>query len=377
MKSAIIFICYHPGSLPDYDSLRKIDNNASESVLVICRHPYASDEIVEVYSQKFDHTIILPDIDYETNILKGLIRCYSFLRGFRNRMDPILKDIDRFFIFSDCSAYLPVNALISDLKRNKKCKSLISMRQDYNHEQHHNILKTARSRVYTSLLELYPVYAHMVFSYEYVTEPRDRIISLVSPYMNLYASFEQGGVPVHFICRPLVERNDSQRNTVIFYSDTNLDGAYRYSKEEFEWRLEQFFEVFASYYENCRIIFKPHPQDGGRVMCGMNHLQYELYNGRLTSQMHLDLNIRDVRACYSASSSSLLYSASLGIPSYTLYRYLEFNGEYPRAYFDNNTVRQNPFLYNLRSLAEIGIIDTLSVKTAGAAIENVWDDVLK
>jgi len=379
MQIGLIFISYHPGSLPDYDYIARIDHQESKCILIICRHPYTSDEIIQFYSQKFNRTIILPDIHYEPNIVRGFVKYHQFMKNFRKEIEPAVRDMEYYHIISDCSAYLPVNALLSELTKNEKCRNLISLREDHDFGSSPNILKTLRSRLYTALLGLYPVYDHQIFSHMYYREPRDKIVKIVSPYVKNRGlrNFGNADIPIYYIYKNPVERNHGEKKTVIFYGDTQLDNFHDLSKEEFKKRLQRFFLHLAQHYRNCKIVCKPHPQDQGKVMMGIENISYELYSGSLTSQMHLDLFANEVRACYSVSSSSLLSSAAMGIPSYTLYQYLDFKGEYPNAYFENDEIRENPFLYNVKDLSEMGIIDNLTVEPKEEEPQKIWNEALK
>jgi hypothetical protein len=111
-------------------------------------------------------------------------------------------------------------------------------------------------------------------------------------------------------------------------------------------------------------------------MGGMEELEYEIYGGGLTSQMHLHAIIDRVRACYSVASTSLLHSASLGIPSYTLYKYLEYRGAYPRTFFESDIAQRQPFLYNIDTIEDIGIIDANSVEYTTDDSMDQWHEIM-
>ena len=363
MKNGIIFLTYHPGSLSEYDYIWQAIKENATCVLIICMHPYINEEIITTYSRKCKHCIILPDINYKTNIIIGLKEYFSFIRQFKKKIQPILANIDKFHIISDCSAYFPINALLTELRTNKKCRNLISIREDYSFKKKINFLKTMRSWVYTLILKMHMVYAHRTYSYMYINEPRDKIIRLLSPYEKNIRKSEQNikYIPIYNVYKTIQRKTGVEKNIVIVYSDRQLDHLYDLSKQEYEKRLKLFFIYLSRYYEDFIIICKPHPKDRGQVMSGLQNIAYELYSGKLTSQMHLNMNAERVKACYSVSSLSLLYSSALGIPSYTFYHYLEFNGEYPISYFENDNVRKNPFLYQIRQINEIGAIDSLNV----------------
>jgi len=65
---------------------------------------------------------------------------------------------------------------------------------------------------------------------------------------------------------------------------------------------------------------------------------------------------------YSVASTSLVYASSIGIPSYSLFKYLGYDEDANlRIMFDSLTAKQNPFLYNLSTLEEIGRIDGMYI----------------
>jgi len=165
---------------------------------------------------------------------------------------------------------------------------------------------------------------------------------------------------------------------IIIYGDTTVYEAFGCSLpyEIYVAKLTLFFNLLSQHYKECRLIYKPHPSDQSKVMPGLEYIKYELYNGILVSEMHLEQNIHRVKACYSIASTGLLYSAPKGIPSYTLYRYLEFNSEYPRAFFENENVCENPFLYHIKLVDEIGAIDSINVSPVENDYGDDWSELL-
>jgi len=363
----------------DYDFFREIDKGRSLCILIMCQHPYVTQEIIDLYSEKYDDVIVLNDIQYAKNIIKGFSKYYKFLANFNKWINPILAHIDSFNIISDCSAYLPVNALICTLKKNKKCKKLISIREDYCVNTSIRIPSTLLTMLYTKVLGLYPVRAHKKLAYLYKKEPRDIIMKLISPYERRIDKKKplNNSALSFYIVKPALERDISNTNIILFYSDRNLsEYGSSLSSEEHKNRIRNFFVQLSKRYKNYKIICKPHPLDQGNVMDGMENVEYELYKGGLSSQMHLHININNIRACYSVASTSLLYSASLGISSYTLYKYLEYNNEYPKGFFESEKAKQSSFLYNINNLDEIGIIDNISVEhTLVESVDN-WHEIM-
>ncbi|MBN2121163.1 MAG: hypothetical protein JW734_08960 [Candidatus Omnitrophica bacterium] len=365
-SSALIFISYHPGSLIEYEQIKNKQPKKKANILIICDHPYLNQEIIDLYSKRFDRVIILPLIRYQPNILSGFFRLWRFHKLFRKEIASILEAISEYDIISDCSAYLPVNVLISELRRDVKFKRLVSIRQDRRYNLDIDIFRTALAFIYIFFFRLSLVWVHRVHKYTYCREPRDEIILFRDKFFEKHLSKEvkPRSAPVAYLTWPLRSRG-SFEDTVIFYSDIDFrSDASILSEEEFRKRLMIFFKKFAEVYKNCRIICKPHPSNIRGILPGLEQVKYELYQGGLISQMHLEQLIRNVRACYSISSTSLLYSAQRGIASYAMYKYLGFGGIYPRVYFETDFVKDNPFLYALTSIEEIAAIDSLDAESA-------------
>lgn len=378
-KRALIFILYHPATLTLYDQLCEVDLDRSLRILAICGHPHVNKEIIDHYRVKYDHIINLPHVKYEKNIFAGLLKYHNYMTIFKKEVHPILKNCTNFNVISDCSAYLPVNALISNLRKDRKFKNLISTQT---HDIHDKtcLLQTMHTLFYTFTLGLQHVYFDKTYSYLYYKEPYDKVIFLVSPYRkfisNIYS--KKTAIPFHLIHHAYkTSKNNDYRNIIIFYSDMNLQDFHNLSNQEFEERFKNFLLALYEHYNNCRIICKPHPVDDGRLMNAFESIQYELYKGQLTSQVHLDLHLNHIKACYSITSTSLLYSAAMGIPSYTCYKYMDFNGSYPGSIFESEEVRQDPFIYNIQSLNEIGVIDNIKVKPVSDDCESNWDSILQ
>jgi hypothetical protein len=378
-KTALLFISHHPSCLPKYDYIRRIYKNYF-SILLFCSHPYLNSEIIGLYSKDFDHVLVLPDTKYELNILRAGLSLYRFLKNFRNKVKPIMDAHDAFIIFTNFSAYLPVNAILSRLMRNNKCKQYIGIGEAPEFKMDIDILRTLYLLFFTSIFRLIPVYYHRRLSYLYVLEPRRRILRFNNPFMRIehFKRYDSKLNPLYHVFEPIVEQLGFERNIIMIYGDTSVYEAYRCSlpRETYIEKLTLFFNLLSRHYKGYRLIYKPHPSDQSKVMPGLESINYELYKNALISEIHLEQNIQQVKACYSVASTGLLYSASKGIPSYTLYQYLEFNGEYPRAFFENENGCENPFLYHIKRFDEIGAIDAISISPVKNNDRDEWSRLL-
>lgn len=369
MKKAIVFVTYHPGALYRCEHIGSMCKDKFTSILIACWHPYSNSDIIGHYAGKFDHVIMLPDLKYELNVVRMGSKIKQFIVDFKRQLDIVLSGIDSFYIVSNSSAYLPVNILLSRLRRNTKCAGSIKATDDADRVvvdvRDVDVLRTAYYLLCSMIFGMYPVYHHKKLYFLYFRDPVDKVLMYKSPYVPKRGSMRRGDgkKPVYDMPEPAGRRSDRKKETVIIYGDTNVYGepGTDLPREVYNERLSRFFRALAKYYSGCRLIYKPHPLDNGKIMPGLEGVGIELYEGRLISQLHLDMNSDDVRACYSVASTSLLYSASRGVPSYAFYGFVGYKREYPRVFFENEDMKANPFLYTISRCEEIGAIDSRDV----------------
>ena len=147
--------------------------------------------------------------------------------------------------------------------------------------------------------------------------------------------------------------------------------------EERSRRTEDFLRRLAEHYTAQAIVCSPHPLDKGVPVDEMGAVKYTLSDQSLLTQMYLQLNRHRVKACYAVSSTSLLYSSSVGIPSYPLYKYLGYaeDGNL-NIFFDGPAARKNPYLFNIAGLEDIGRIDDLEAEPARDDSSAAWDGLM-
>lgn len=379
MSKAIIFISYHPQHLVDYASLCNIDGKRSLHILIICKHPYLTDAFVDQYSIRFDHTVIFPDIDYDINIFTGFLALKRFKKQYSVTVEPLLRGVNSYRVVSCCSAWLPVNALLTALCRNQKFDGLFTACEHIKAQIKINYPRTLITLLYSLAFGLRFVYSDMIFGYHYKNNPWNGVLRFVTPYNEISAnSGNDQENKVCYIRRSEKPRRQMGAGIVVFYSDRNLD-AYRslLSKEERHYRLEQFILRLAKVYDSCDIVCKPHPLDNGLPIDEMQLIRFQLCDQPLLSQLHLQLNIDRVVACYSVASTSLVYSSSIGIPSYSLFKYLGYSEDANlRIMFDSFNAKQNPFLYNLSMLKEIGRIDDMHIDPIKESNTVDWNRIM-
>jgi len=380
MAEATIFIAYHPQYLVDYINLCKIDGGRSLHILIICKHNYLSDAIVDEYSGKFDHIIILPDIDYDKNIFAGFLSFRKFKREYSAALEPLLRRVDSYRVISCCSAWLPVNALLTALCRNPKFQSLFTVCEHIASRGEINYLRTLITFIYALILGLRLTYSDRIHGYLYKTNSWNGALRFIGPYEEITDNAANDKkIKICYIRRPArPKRQDVRTGMVVFYSDRNLD-AYKssLSQEDRRCRLEQFISRLGEFYSSHTIVCKPHPLDKGMPIEEMRLANFQPCEQPLLTQMHLQLNIEQVVACYSISSTSLLYSASIGIPSYSLFKYLGYGEDANlKIFFDSPKAQQNRYLYNLNALEEIGRIDNMDIEPVKMADAGDWDRVM-
>ena len=380
VTKGIIFIAYHPQYLVDYVNLCEIDGVRSLHILIICRHTYLSDAIIEEYSKKFDHTIILPDVNYDKNIFTGFSLFRKFKSDYEVALKPILNDISSYRVVSCCSAWLPVNALLTALCHDSKFEALFTVCEHIASRGKINYLRSAIVLIYVLMFGLRFAYSDKILGYLYKINPWDGVLRFIGSYEKIVDSSANGKeVKICYIRRPAKsKRQDMRTGLVIFYSDRNLD-AYKssFSKEDRSHKLEQFILRLGKFYDSYDIVCKPHPLDKGVPVEEMKLVNFQLCDQSLITNMHLQLNIDRIVACYSVASTSLIYSASIGIPSYSIFKYLGYGeDENLNIFFDSVKARQNPFLYNLSTLEEIGKIDDIDIEPVKEDNIMNWDRII-
>lgn len=380
MIKATIFISYHPQYLVDYVNLCKIDGNRSLHILILCEHNYLSEAIVNEYSGKFDHTIILPDIEYDRNIFAGFLAFRKFKKRYTAAIDPLLRVIGSYRVVSCCSAWLPVNTLLMALCHNQKFESLFTICEHIVPRGKINYPRTLITCIYSLMFGLHLVYSDRIHGYIYKNNPWGGVLRFIGPWEEIIDnSSNDKTAKIFYIRRPArTKRQGIRTGIVIFYSDRNLD-VYKSSfpQQERRYRLEQFILRLSKFYASHDIVCKPHPLDKGMPIEEMRLINFQLCDQPLLIQMHLQLNFDRIVACYSVSSTSLLYAASIGVPAYSLFKYLGYGEDANlKIFFDGPKLKQNPFFYNLSVLEEMGRIDNVDIEPIKGDNTGNWNRIM-
>lgn len=379
MRLAIIYISYHPGSLVDYECLKKRAGSDFISVLIMCRHSYVSQDIIEMYSGKFDYFILLPDVNYRVNIIRGFLEFSKYMKEFKRGVNKILESIDAFQIVSDYSAYLPVNYILSFLTRQEKCDQLISTRDYYSFDIKIDRKKQMCVWIYTFSFGLYPVKATAEGHYFYIKDFFDTVVKFESRFIKKQkiGEINKGRKPIYRIFRSEIEQVVGEKDTIIVFTASNLRRlGCSLSQLEYEACLAKFISALADYYKGSKILCKPHPTELGQIMQGFEGIKYEIYDKRITSEMFIEQNATRIKACYTHMSTSVLYPSKQGIPSYTFYKYLKLENKYLTEWFETEEAQQNPFLYNITTIDEIGCIDSVNIKDIKTTEKDEFDNLM-
>jgi len=188
MSKATIFISYHPQHLIDYAGLCDTDGKRSLHILIICKHPYLTDAFLKQYSIKFDHTIIFPDIDYNINLFAGFLALKRFKKQCSATLEPLLSGINSYRVISCCSAWLPVNALLTALCRNQKFDGLFTVCEHIKAQVKLNYPRTLITLLYSLVFGLRFVYSDRIFGYHYRNNPWNGVFRFITPYNKISAN---------------------------------------------------------------------------------------------------------------------------------------------------------------------------------------------
>lgn len=359
MNKATVFISYHPQYLPDYVNLCRLDGNRSRHILALCRHTYLTQAIIEEYSPKFDAVVLLPDIGYDKNIPAGFMACAAFGHTLRTDLAKALEGIDSFNVISCCSAWLTVNAILSHLRRRAGFRALFTICEHIASRGGESHLRTMLASIYTAAFGLMPVYVDKIHGFFYKKNPWGCVLKFTGPYEEPDAPGAKAGVAVRVRRQARPPAVGRPAGMVIFYSDRWLDQfKSKLLPEERHRLMQEFVRRLGERYKDQEIICSPHPLDKGVPIEEMSLVKHGISDQSLMAQMYLQKNLRRVIACYSVSSSALLYSSSIGVPSYSLYKYLGYGGdEHLQILFENAGARKRPYLFNISELGEVGAVD--------------------
>ena len=169
------------------------------------------------------------------------------------------------------------------------------------------------------------------------------------------------------------------KDTVIIFGN---EGAIRQYSEYLQdiqllnKKLKNIFRNIENYYVNCKLYYKPHPTDQGKIMPGVDISKYNLFDDSTNAEAIFEEYSEKIKAIYSLYSNSVIMGSFFGIPSYAFYRYL-FNESGIRR-FDNIFNQENlksDYLFLLSNLEDIGKIDNL--KNSNLNFESIEKAYLK
>lgn len=364
-KSAKIFICHHPGGLLFYKNLAKItkmlDKN-TETALFKVNHNYFSKFNFEQYKEYFDVIVEFDFINYEKNIIKEFFKILKFKKKLSDIEKSLLSKFESIDLFSDYSAWLPVNFLIHSLFKNKKIKNIKLFRyiEPKISQLKVSFIKTLFCNIYTTLFGIYRIQALTTekgkFSnFVYKGDINGEIINILSPFAKKKESKND-------IIFPVIPKNQkkSKREMVVVFGDSTVFGhlsEYFVDIKEAKQKMTAFFKTLEEKYPG-KLYYKSHPSEGGKIMPGIDLKKYKIIDSGFSAESLLEAHYSEVKAVYTFSSNSIVNYSFVGIPSYTFYKYLFNKAGVDKfdSIFEAENIKSK-YIFNISDLSQIGKID--------------------
>ncbi|MBT3981947.1 MAG: hypothetical protein HOE90_11370 [Bacteriovoracaceae bacterium] len=354
----IVTILYHPGSITEYLTIINDIKKDEKSILVLCEHDYTTDEIKNHLLSLFDDIVVLSNINYDYRIPLGIIRIRQHQAKLKKLFDTY--PVKKIKIITDISAYLPVNTALSYFMKNFEVQEIFSVKANLKHEYKPDFKKTFFASIYSKLCGLLKAQYFEKLGYIYTNEIDCKVVKIL-PFFSL--PIAKSDKKIFFKKKNLYQLGDMEKkDTILIFSDKDLSPYDPPEDKIYHKKLGEFYREIQKKYPNASILCKPHPADGMEGMEGMQCLKYDFYQKEITSQLAIDELHSRLIACYSPASTSLIYSSSVGIPSYTFYKFLNLKASILAEYFENDLQKENPCLINIERLEQIGSIDTNQMK---------------
>lgn len=372
-----IFIANHPDQLLFYKNLALIRKTRDpKEHIVLCKidHLYDPNFDFTPYERYFDRVLKFPRI-YKKNVFTGLKEIIVFKKRLR-----MLKNIMRQYALHTVtvidSAWLPVNLLLFSFRK----EPLLYRWSVVATERIHGLRYDARRTWY------YRLSAFLCSCFLMPSYPVDAVGTPGGMFANFHYRKPRTlpGIPLYLTnpCEPLSEKNDKTiilpfpilrpsavyerrkengRKIVIVFGESDFLTHFCEfvpDPQEVLQKLQKFFACLEEYYQEYALYYKPHPADINALMPGITLSRYQRFNPKSNTQMICEALHLKIRATYTISSVSALWSSFFGIPSYTLYP-LIFNRDGVK-FFDDFFMQdkvKSRLLLSLKHISEIGKID--------------------
>ena len=386
-----LFICHHPDQLLLYKNLIKIikkQDKAARIILLKVNHPYFSKFNFGPYNQYFDEVIDFDFISYKKNFLTGYREIFNFQKKLKKTAINLLANFAAIDLFMTNSAWLPINILLYNLARQKNIKNITKFAggQLECPQTKTDNLKTLFCNLYSLPLKCYKVkvISNLTGKFQdfvYAEKTAGAVVKVVSPSFQL--SKDLNREKENILPYPVISERSSafEKDIVIVFGDANIFRCYFEYLPDYEifiQKMANFFKALEKEYSDCKIYYKPHPNNKERIMPGIDIKRYNLFDNTVNAQTLIDMYQKRIKAVYTFSSTSVIQSSFFAIPSYTFYKYL-FNSsgiEILDNIFNQDNVKSK-FLFHLSDLKEIGIIDNLEPADYYINPENVDEKYLK
>ena len=390
-NKAKILICHHPGGLFLYKNFAKIikkyDKN-SEIILFKVNHPYFLNFDFMIYEQYFDKIIEFDFLDYKINFPLAFWRIFNFQKKIKKIIRNYLVNFKEIDLFLDNSAWLPINILLYNLSKERNIKNInkITLSDLGSAQTKTDRLKTSFCALYSLFFNYYKIKVISTLNGQFVnfvyTENTPGIIlKIINPTVDLPNCLDNSEKQ-KILPYPIFSTNFSynKKDMVIIFGDNTLYSSYAEYYPDYGTYVEKTKTIFRNIekkYYDCKLYYKPHPADNGKIMPGIEQGKYSLFDNTISSEMLFDKYHGKIRAIYSHSSTSVIIGSFFGVPSYTFYRYL--CNEPGIEYFDNflnQSYLKSKFIFHLSNLNEIGKIDNFK-RPKHLDINNINSEYLK
>jgi len=335
-----------------------------ETILFKVNHPYFSKFNFEPYKKYFDKIIEFDFITYRKNFIKGVFEALIFQRKLKKVIPNFLRNFQEIDLFLEKSAWLPVNILLNHLSREKNIKNIIKFTLAIQNSSQTKIdgMKTILCNLYSLPFKCYKIkvltsLAGKFVDFDYSCDTPGKLIKIVSPIRETKK--------IDILSYPIVSEYSGaiKKDVVIIFGDEtifNFYSEYLPDYETFIEKLTTFFKTIENKYSDCKLYYKPHPGDKGKLLPGIDSLKYNFFDNTINAQTLLDFYCQRIKAVYTFSSSSAIFSSFFGIPSYTFYRYVcnQVGIEKFDKIFNQDNLKSK-FLYHISKLNEVGKIDNL------------------
>lgn len=366
----LIFITYHPSSLVYHSIVRKAFPSDYPAHLVLIKHPYLKDIMIDQYKSFFDSILTLPEAFYSFNILPQFKKAREIQSSLRENLLVKFEPNDEAYVFTDGSAFLPVNIVLSLINKHSQCRRIYDYYSDKPaYRSAENKLKTWLANIYTKYFHLNSVYAYQ--NKKFTSYLYDKPL----PACPVSIAYRQTPMqdPEELLSADILNINAGQMGEakknpgiILVIGGATVFKAFEHlfpDYQTYEERMKSFFLRLKKVYKNDKILYKPHPADNNQLMPGVKEAECGIIHEELTAEMIIERMSSDVKACYTVASSAVHFSALLGIHSYMIYPYLapETNSIFGQTDIGKAAKSQtNKFLHLLNDLDEMGKYDVKS-----------------